>query len=283
MTETEAQTVNAEVANIAPPAPLIEPTDHPNGDGFLFLYREGYRVEKVEGPKVQKRTHVFHDIPSFAEYLKRHADPKLVEILVDAEKIVAALDPKSPIGDVVTCELVKDPRYLAWHSHLQKGLTQRAMFQLIRSQRADLDPQVSQMLLGSLQSLKLAEGGEINMDIDERGMNTFAATTAKRNLSGQIPPIFVAHIPVFDGVHRVGEVSNLPVELAIYDLEIYLTVDADKENGVLFTLSAPSRESIVRQARRDAAAFLVNLLGEGFLVGLGAYHGSVVPAYKAQS
>lgn len=252
-----------------PPAPELHALPHPSGDGGVFVYAHGYTVQSLPGPRCHRREHVFHDVRSFAAYLKQHVTDTPgsaggVEILVDECAVVAALDPDRVMGDRITCQLVEDCRYEAWTEALEGSLSQREFLQLMRAQRKDLDPRVADAVLGALKNLTITGGREIKIQLDETGYTRFAADTGDKKISGEIPPSFIVTMPVFEGIR-----DSEDIEIQ-YDVEVFVSMDA--ENGVTFALEAPTLSAIVRHARRDAAAYLTRLLdGTELLVGLGKF------------
>ena len=78
---------------IAPEPPTAEPkiVTTPNHQKGVVAVREGYRLESLDGPQRLQRRHAFSSVRSFGQWLRRHADPMKVDILVSQAEIVAAL------------------------------------------------------------------------------------------------------------------------------------------------------------------------------------------------
>ena len=90
------------------PTPELVLKPHPCGWGEVAAIQFGtdqWELRTLEGPKRGQRCHAFTDTAGFCRWLCRHAKPDVTEILTTSEKVIAALDPADPFGDVVNCEL----------------------------------------------------------------------------------------------------------------------------------------------------------------------------------
>lgn len=294
MTIAHDQAVNVELGHVYPAhaAPDLEPLVVPNGDGFVLALKEGYQLKTLPGPRVHRRSHVFDDLGTFAEYLNRHAVDRLgTEILLNDSRIVAALEPKNPIGDKLVCDLVQHPRFAAWAHVLTDDpnssagpdkLNQKEFFALLRARRDDLvDPMQAAQLLGSVQMLKLTNSGDRALELDERGYTRFMGGNERRNVAGEFPPFFSIRVPIFEGVHEVvdpepGVETLLAAGRQVfggeltYEIEILLWLE-EVGGAVFFELQAPMLDLVVRQARRDAARYLQARLVAPLMVGLGVF------------
>lgn len=267
-----------------PPTPVVPANVAPNGDGVYFVVRDGYKLQRVEGRQHHRRTHTFDDLRSLAIWLNRYAVPKeRAEILVDLTAVGAALDPANPIGDVVTCELPRDPRFQRWAPYLAcpfggeeepKALSQRQLHTVLRGAVADIEgTEVAGLLLHEVQNLSITKGFKRDLKIDERGYYRYAAEVKDRVIEGRIPPSFSIRVPIFEGVTvpQNAEVPSFgPWVPVLYTIEILLSMDEHPlTQELIFTLEAPALPVIARQARRDVAACLQNQLEPGLLVMLG--------------
>lgn len=259
--------VHADVTHVHPPvpAPTLHPIPHPNGCGQFVAVKEGYTLKELEGPRVCRRLHTFRDIRRFADYLNRHAaDRDRCEILVDESQVVAGLQPRSVIGDLVTCDLVKTPSFEAWDGAFDHRLSQKQLLALVRSEKKALSEAQRAMLLGALRTLEVMRGGEFKSEIDETGATRFAAATQRGQLTTQIPPEFEITVPVYEGIERQGQ-------LATYTIEVFITVEIPEKGAPLFVLEAPSLPTVKRTALREAAEWLQGQLHQPLLVALGTY------------
>lgn len=168
-----------------------------------------------------------------------------------------------------------------------------------------LVPTIGQQLLAAVQSLRLTKDGSRQIDIDQHGYTRFSGGDERRQVVGSFPPSFWLDVPVFDAVYAApvplvartdgepldltpGAISVLPegVELArtvirgelrSYRFEVLLWLEVDGPEP-MFQLQAPELDLVMREARRDAAAYLASLLDAPLMVGLGALELANVPA-----
>lgn len=268
LTEGGAKALAAELQK-----PVVAPqlTGHPNGNDSLVAIRDGYKLEKLPGAMVKARSHIFHDLTSFAEWLNRHADDQKqeTEILAGEDRVLAALSPTNPSGDIVTCLLRAHPRFQQWVAVFGKTLTQKSFHAFVRANqdafpRSGDKPSIGDVLGTELQRLQLVEGKDLQTELDERGFYRFAGASQKQNVGGAIPPRFTVVVPIFNGV-RVPESDGAEQS---YGLDCLLSMDV-ADGHVSFVVSCPSLPVVMHQARLDAVAWLRFLLTDGFLVGLG--------------
>lgn len=258
------------VAAFGDPSAQIQALPHPSGKGVLVALREGYTVTTHPGRDQVLRQHVFDDLVGLAEWLQRHADPQAAEILVDQHGVVRALLAARavPAGDVVECRLQPHPRLARWLAVLGKPLTQRQIHRLIvgaledfpRAQASDGTDlgSAGSALAGQFQRIEVVKGGTIDVRLDELGNTRFAGATDSKEIQAKLPPRFSISVPWFIGADPE----------AAYDLEIHLSASAD-ERAVTFSLDVPSLDVVRHRAVLEAVGFLRDLLGDGWLVGLG--------------
>lgn len=260
------------------PAPKPDFVPAPRGRGAsVVAVRNDYKLETVPGPERSKRTHVFHDLGSFAEWLNRFgAEPQKVEILVGDKEAQAVLG-DDPHASLVTCQLRNHPTFDAWQKALGQEQEPKAFHAFLRSVSGTFDDgsggvNTGDVLSGELQKLKAVTTGDIDMNVDPRGFYTVNGSTSRVQVDAKIPPSFTIHTPIFVGIPD-AETSGAERR---YALEILLTMDVE-DGGIGFTLTCPGLARVLHEARLDAVAHLRSLLNEGFLVGLGDLSTGIVP------
>lgn len=273
------------VLSLGAPSPKIDVIDRPDGNGKMALVRQGFEVKLFEGARANKRTHHFEDLGSFAAWLLKHADPNVVEILVDETVVFALLDPKNPNGDIVICPLAIHPTAQRWFDAIERtALSQKEVAKLIVSALCDFDDTSTNGVVGSygselaiqIRKFNAVKDSEVTVEIDELGVTTFQAVSEKTKVSGSLPPTFDVHVPLYLGI------KNDDDQEPTYDLQLFLEILVREKAAPLFNLSAPNLKLTIREARLEAANFLQRLLNvEGkppFLVGLGKASTALVPA-----
>ncbi len=270
------------------PAPKPEFVDAPRGRGAsVVAVRNDYKLETVPGPERSKRTHVFHDLCSFAEWLNRFGtDPQKVEILVGDKEAHAVLG-DDPTASLVKCQLRHHPTFEAWQKALGVEQEPKAFHAFLRSIAGTFDDgtggvNTGDVLSSELQKLKAVTTGDIDMNVDPRGFYTVNGSTSRVQVDAKIPPSFTIHTPIFVGIPDPagtgpnGEAIVVANSERRYALEILLTMDVE-DGSIGFTLTCPGLARVLHEARLDAVAHLRSLLNEGFLVGLGDLGTAVVP------
>lgn len=271
------------------PAPKPEFVPAPRGRGAsVVAVRNDYKLETVPGPERSRRTHVFHDLGSFAEWLNRFGtEPQKVEILVGDKDAQAVLG-DDPHASLVKCQLRNHPTFDAWQKALGQEQEPKVFHAFLRSVSGTFDDgsgsvNTGDVLSGELQKLKAVTTGDIDMNVDPRGFYTVNGSTSRVQVDAKIPPSFTIHTPIFvgipvplpsldDGALRTFD----PREERRYALEILLTMDVE-DGGIGFTLTCPGLARVLHEARLDAVAHLRSLLNDGFLVGLGDLSTGIVP------
>ncbi len=263
---------------------------NPDGHGIVIVHRDNEIVSMVAGRYENRRGHRFDDVSTFAEWLLRHAEPELAEILVAADAIVAGLDPRTDHSDQVSCALSLHPTAARWLGALTtQQMSQRDLYRfLMGSLDSFADEMVGddnlgsygRLLAGNLQKLKIATKGEYESHLDPRGFWSFVGGSAKTEVSGKLPTSFEITIPWFQGVHW-----PIPSDLCQYRLEVLLEMDTADPAKPTFRLEAPALDLLKHAARQDAVKWLRHLLDGNdsddatatFLVGLGTYRTERVP------
>lgn len=282
--------------SLTEPAPALSPLPAPRGLGSAVVaVRSDYNVEVLPGPETSRRTHNFHELRSFADWLNRFAAPDAAEILVGDTAAKAVLG-DDPHASEVTCLLRHHPTFALWHKAFGVKQAPKAFHAFIRSVAATFDTgtggvNAADVLSGEMQKLKAVTTGDVEMSVDPRGFYSVIGNTAKVQVDAKIPPTFSISTPIFVGIPKMSlpiipAATGAEVELVVglsepfderlYSLEILLTMDVES-NGIFFTLTCPTLDRVLHEARLDAVAHLRTLLKEGFLVGLGDLQTEVVP------
>lgn len=269
----EGSTVQAQHATLIEaqePTPELRLAANPSGDGQVAVVREGYRVERLAGPRRVVRRHVFEDLRTFAAFVANAAHPATTDILVDHSEIRARFYPASPTSDEITCRLLRHPTFAAWVDAIGKPLSQRDLLRLVRGQAKSLGEQ-AETLLAKLQQVSVVTSGDFRSEIDATGSTRLFGSTDKTTINVSLPPKFLVVTPIIAGVEAVGiDGEQSGQSERTYVLEVFVSVDPGAGKGVTFTLDCPGLELLLHAARRDAVAFLESLLDKDFLVGIGA-------------
>lgn len=282
MTETITTITGSVIAflrMLSDPSPKAELVDNPNSrGGSVVSVRNDYKLERLPGPEVSRRAHAFHDLGSFAEWLKRFGtEPSKVEILVGDREAKAVLS-ESPFASLVSCQLRDHPTFAAWTKAFGQEMEPKEFHAFIRSVAETFGDAgggvtVSDVLSGELQKLKAVTQGDLAMQIAPRGFYAVSGNTKSVQVDAKIPPSFKIRTPIFVGIPTpAGTGPNGEVIVALtdrlYELEILLATDVD-DDSISFTVTCPRLDAVKHEARLDAVAHLRGLLGDGFLVGLG--------------
>lgn len=276
-------------------SPPVELVPHPDGNRRVALVREGYAVQVLDGRKQNRRGHTFTDLASFAAWLNRHASPPMAEILVGESAVRAALDPIDPNGDVVTCDLVQHPAFVAWAGILGRWMGQREIYGFARGHLGDFEEAhanngtslgtYGEIFVAELQKFEAVRDGRIETQIDARGTTVFQGSTEKLTINGKLPPGFTVHVPIFDGVQVQvpdgGEPTGSRWTEATYALNLLLQIEFTEDKRPRFALVCPDLDVVKREAARDAVAWLTHCLADGFLVSLGAL--ALAPAPRVEA
>ena len=260
---------------------------NPNGHGDLAVVRAGYTVEKLPGLMRSRRSHTFDDLTSFAEWLNRHVadgDRQRCEILATETAVDADLAPADPYSDTARCALKAHPLFAAWQSILGKPLNQKQLHAFIRGAVSSFstieDVNQGDVIAAEVRKVQVSGNAELTTELDETGFYRVEVAGTRTAVASRIPPSFVINVPIFAGVQMLakdGE-TTAAVGEARYSLGVLLSMDvAGEGKGILFHLACPELPVVLHQARLDAVAYLRSLLGEGFLVGLGAIGTEDVP------
>lgn len=283
---SEAQTVLAPPAEAVPEAKSFEA---PDGTGDLCLVvRDGYTVERVEGPKRAKRLHTFHGFKSFAEWLIRHADPCATEILVDASlapslatgadekdlagigRAVALLEPTERARhDVVEAILPLHPVFRAWASVLGKTCDQIGLFEHVRSFRDSITAG-GEMLVGALGQIAVLSAANATTEIGALGETRLVGGDRKTEANVTVPPEITVRTPIF----LDEDADALPRSYGLKILVSMRFVGEGERKAPIFVLRCPTLPVVLAEALRDQRDGLVAALDavggeEKFLVGFG--------------
>lgn len=259
------------------PAPELHQTPLSAGAQSVVARHKDYVLERLPSIERSKRKHVFQDVTTFAAWLNRHGLKERTEILVDEKEIAASLDADDPYTDVVKCALSFHPTFSAWSAIFGKRIDQRTFLQLVRGQRAALGHH-GEVLLGELRSFEVVRQGDFKHELDDRGFTRFHGSTAKQDAKGAFPAEIEVKTPIFDDIKRVDGSNDLD---CVYSLEVLVEIVIE-EKLAFFTLTCPGLPLVMRAARRDAVAYLRDMIEEEYLVGIGALALEKVPDTRIQ-
>lgn len=272
-----AASASAFLRLLSDPAPKAALVENPNQrGGSVVVVRNDYKLERLPGAEVSRRAHVFHELGSFADWLKRFGTERdKVEILVGDTEAKAVLG-DSPYASLVSCQLRHHPTFKLWANAFREELDPKEFHGFIRSVAgtfgdADAGVTMADVLSGELQKLKAVKQGDIAMQLDPRGFYSVSGNTTSVQVDAKIPPSFKIRTPIFVGIPQQPLDATDVVPSAsdrLYDLEILLAMDVG-DDSITFTVSCPRLEAVMHEARLDAVEHLRGLLGDGFLVGLG--------------
>lgn len=256
----------------------IQLVNHPKGNGSIGLVRDGYTVHLLPGAEKAARRHLFDDLPSFAEWLRKHADPKRTEILFARDgRVVAALAPDRVHTDLVACKLEVHPRLARWLKLFKLGgIAQRDLhrhivgaledFPELRGEDGTVLGSSGSHLAGQLLKIEVVKNGNLTVQLDELGFTRLVSSSSETSVTAKLPGRFPIRVPWFLGAKETDE----------YAVEVLLAVNAG-ERCVAFELAAPALDVVQHQALADAVDFLRSELGEEWLVGLGTLTTVTVP------
>lgn len=258
----------------------------PNGDGEIFVTRAPYTLADKPGPRVGARRHQIEDVDSLADWLKRHADAAVVEVLVGKSEIVAILDPRNPTSDRITTPLAFHPRFDRWVAATGKRLEQFAFQRLVLTAAEDFGKLWStegddlgsegQKLAEGLLKFSMGRNTEVAVEYDAAGFATVNGKSEKTNVSSKIKPYYDLYVPVHLGIVDGDDKER------IYKVRLFVQVVL-QDGQPVFVLSIPELEVVRRQARLDVAAHLRRRVGDTFLVGLGEAKVEAVAALRPQA
>lgn len=235
-------------------APSAEPLTVPRpvpGFEAVTLVRDGYTLKEIPPrPARPVATHAFHDVPSFAAWLQRHADPQVTEIFADAgRKVIRANTSRQFTRDQVSCSLQPSQAWVDWTGILGKELSHKDLYRWLLAHRAHLDaagPGSGTAVLNGLATLALVSSGKVESRMTERGTLEFVGQQQGRELQGKVPSSFAIVIPAW-----VGQPET-------YQLEI--DIDIDTDDGITFELRAATLQDVALTAWLDQVAKLELLL-----------------------
>lgn len=252
----------------------VRPTDaprlvpHPDGQRGLVAVAEGYELKTLDGPTHTVPTHTFEDVASLAAWLKRGGYED-ADILVGGEKVrVILLGGGDAEEGSATLPLIAHPALSRWLDATKKVLTQRDLYKLLSGAASDTDRIVDQegkfvehlgtSIAKSVLKFSAIKTGTVEVEQDASGVTTLLSVSEKTTIKGTLPPHWNIHVPVYLGGPPTFRT-----------LRVCLEVIPAKDGPPSFALEIPELSVALLEARRELAAHLQSLLGEGFLVGLG--------------
>lgn len=200
--------------------------------------------------KQEAQRHVFHDPNDLIAYLSGDAIEADVIVGVDgaragSERIVAMIDPREPNHSTISCPLPYHPVFDAWNQKFRASEFhgQAVLHQLIRFFGEGLVEPTRDVLLGQIGTLSVAEGQDLKVEIDARGMTRFRGGSANTAVDGSIPSDLVLTAYAF-------EYSDEP---ATFLIKLSMAV---RDGKALFKLDCPTLEMV---RRREVAAVVAKV------------------------
>jgi len=236
----------------------------PDGANAVALVRDGYRLEVRPGRPYTVPSNTMHDVPSFAEYLRRFASPSTCVVLLH-ERGANAVFNEGRLDLSARASLVFRPSPEAdhWGQLLSNPTSQKQLLTTCRQRPEDFCalPSDANLRWSDVLAMQLAKFEAIkteatSIEVNELGIVTFAGRTEKVQVSGSIPACFEIEIPMFDG---------LPTRFRI---KVFIEVRPAEKGPPTFMLKAPRWEQTQALAVEAMGVQLRGQLDE-FYVGTG--------------
>lgn len=266
------------------PSPRLEWSDAPDGDGQVVAIKVGdhrWKLEHLTGPKEMAALHVFSDVGSFVDWVKRWAtEPTTCQILADlptdfagdlgAEintgEIVARLDPRAVNGDRVTCLLHFDPAFAAWAAASRRtALNQLELIAFLRGYGDAISGEnVASTIMGTLSALRVSSSSSIESHVKPNGRVHLSGRSGEVEVSQELPGEIELLVPIYE------DVRDASGSLRLYRFRVLLDVKAGPEHGgIKVSLSMPGLPLVFAAANRDLIKSVQRDLGGDFMVGAG--------------
>lgn len=210
-------------------------------------------------PERPPRLHAFHDVESFAAYVKKHMpDAGSAEILAGQSKMTA-INAASWAHDEVSCLLPWHPDLVAWEAVFKREYPQAGLYKALALVAHTIVPASDKAttLLTQLQSLKVDATGSTAVTLSEHGMYTLRSESGTASLTTPLDSTVLVECPIYLddlGKRRFG---------------VRLSVNNENPSRILFALSPVDLDVVKRDAYRDQVRKLRGLLGDDYLVGMG--------------
>lgn len=255
------------LSNFAPAVLKPEPIET-NGDPTIrrvVAVRDGYKLQELAPGKAASpgRRHVFADVPSFANFIRKHYPyGSAVEILADTTEIVA-IDQAGWQRDQIRAVLTVHPDLLGWETLFRrpakgdepesKPLGQRRLFRELAARAHTLkDPEI----VSAIQKVNITAGSEANFSLSQNGNYDVTHRGATTTVTTKLPGSFVVRTPIYlDGPS--------------VDIEVALCIEGLDGSEPMFSLRPKNLDMAKLDAYRAEVAALRNDLGDGYLVGAG--------------
>ena len=271
----------SKIADMAgPPARPLAAGANIHGAQATMHERDDHDIVRL--PLGFRRLHTLADPLSLAAWLTREANPRLAEVIVNTDEVVALVSGRDIEADVVSVKLTEHPVWARWKP-ATRAMPHKAFHKLLRAAVVDTrelprrgdDSYLSQgeRLLAEMGKIEVKGATSFTQHIDERGLTTLAAADAKQSIESRIPAEIRLYVPIFVDV-EVGGVAP--------HYEIRALVETSVVDGKpFFSLEFPDLALVMLEARKDVAACLRERLGEGWLVVLGEARQEVVVLQRA--
>lgn len=268
--ETVNQFDNAHVVQPpGEPVPVFEVKRSPSEISGVVVVKDGYSVQRLEGPKEGYRAHELQDLTSMADWLLAYVPEEKraqVEIFVGDGNARAILDPRHhEISETIGADMAYQPVFQTWKALLGatgegNWISQKELFRQFRRVKSTIEN--GHVILQKIQKAGVIESMESESELSDTGGTTLRGTVGRKNSKLEIPESLELKIPVYLDAHARD--TDAPV----YPLSVIVETEIE-EGAVRFRLVAPEFPQLKKNAQVDAATFLQDTLGEGFHVVLG--------------
>lgn len=228
-------------------------------DGSVFV-TAGQHRHALRGPvTAHQPKHTFHDVSSFALWVRRWWKSQSAEILFSAPAGQSSAtfrgieDASMASPGLVSCQLLEHPRVARWRKACGAPLNQQSFYKLVALAKADFPEDkdgVSQAhrLLSALRTLRASRSTQFAGELDDRGRFRVATVGTTTDISATFDSELVITLPLYAGGCQRE-----------YLVKVLVDVDVDKNNQPVFELSMDLTE-VRMEAARDEARNLTNLL-----------------------
>lgn len=231
-------------------------------------------IEEPPIARAGKRSHVFHDVDAFCEYLNRNCDKNRSLVLADVnhKTIEAVLDDESEIDrEVIQLRAMEHPAFTPWGELLDSTIevTQFAMH-CMKYRRAIVEPDGRELAM-TFSQVKMSKAIQVSTGAGKKSLNgvivDIEIAGERKGVPVELPDTIVIEVPIFVGT-------------SAQRIEIDLLVTARGEQ-VAVTATA----SDVDVQRIEAFESMVAVIREktGQLVGMGVVRESEWSVLKQQA
>ena len=229
----------------------------------VAFVKQGYTAFEApqQRPERPGRRYVCDDVESFANCIINFPDfnEETTEIL-GRDGTMRAIDKVAHERDEIVLELDHDDAWEFWAGQNDKEFTIAELRRLLSARRNDLHTKGVGAALQEV-AVTINDGAEVRVD-PKTNLVVYKGQKKTVDVSGSVPDSFTLAIPVY-----VGQ----PAQQVVIDLVPRLDAKAeDAEQRLKLTLRILDPDAVKRIAWEERVAKVRELLGEAWLVGLGA-------------